>query len=212
MTPQSQRGGTLLGLIIGLVLGLGLALAVAIYVTKVPTPFSNKNQPRTSAQDVQEAEKNKNWNPNGVLQPKLPAEQPVQAVVPATNVDAPRSPAPPAVGSGPAVLAPAVSADPLGDWVKSQTNQGQLAAPDQASDPFVYMVQAGAYRNRSDAEALKAKLALLGMDAKVSERDQAGRVVYRVRLGPFDQKNEAESMRVKLQRNNFENTLVRIQR
>jgi cell division protein FtsN len=74
------------------------------------------------------------------------------------------------------------------------------------------MVQAGAYRNRSDADALKAKLALLGMDATVSERDQAGRVVYRVRLGPFNQKNEAESMRVKLQRNNFENTLVRIQR
>ena len=212
MTPQSQRGGTLLGLIIGLVLGLGLALAVAVYVTKVPTPFSNKNQPRTSAQDVQEAEKNKNWNPNGVLQPKLPAEQPVQADVPATHDDTARSPAPPSVGSGPSVLAPAVSADPLGDWVKSQTGQGQLAAPDQASDPFVYMVQVGAYRNRSDADALKAKLALLDMDATVSERDQAGRVVYRVRLGPFNQKNEAESMRVKLQRNNFENTLVRIQR
>jgi cell division protein FtsN len=213
MTPQSQHGGTLLGLIIGLVVGLGLALAVAVYVTKVPTPFSNKNQPRTSAQDVQEAEKNKNWNPNGVLQPKLPAEQPVQAVVPATNDNAPRSPTtPPAVGSGPSVLAPAVSADPLGDWVKSQTGQGQLAAPDQASDPFVYMVQVGAYRNRSDADALKAKLALLGMDATVSERDQAGRVVYRVRLGPFNQKNEAESLRVQLQRNNFENTLVRIQR
>jgi cell division protein FtsN len=212
MTPQSQRGGTLLGLIIGLVLGLGLALAVAVYVTKVPTPFSNKNQPRTSAQDVQEAEKNKNWNPNGVLQPKLPAEQPVQAVVPATHDDTARSPAPPSVGSGPSVLAPAVSADPLGDWVKSQTGQGQLAAPDQASDPFVYMVQVGAYRNRSDADALKAKLALLDMDATVSERDQAGRVVYRVRLGPFNNKSDAERMRIQLQTKAIDNTLVRIQR
>jgi cell division protein FtsN len=212
MTPQSQRGSTLLGLIIGLLLGLGLALAVAVYVTKVPTPFSNKNQPRTSAQDVQEAEKNKNWNPNGVLQPKLPAEQPVQADVPATHDDTARSPAPPSVGSGPSVLAPAVSADPLGDWVKSQTGQGQLAAPDQASDPFVYMVQVGAYRNRSDADALKAKLALLDMDATVSERDQAGRVVYRVRLGPFNNKSDAERMRIQLQTKAIDNTLVRIQR
>ncbi len=69
MKLHSQRGGTFLGFIIGLVLGLGVALAVAIYVTKVPTPFSNKNQPRTNDQDVQETEKNKDWNPNSVFQP-----------------------------------------------------------------------------------------------------------------------------------------------
>ena len=56
MTLINQRGGTFLGFIMGLVLGLGVALAVAVYVTKVPTPLSNKNQPRTSAQDVQENE------------------------------------------------------------------------------------------------------------------------------------------------------------
>ncbi|MBM3397224.1 MAG: sporulation protein, partial [Betaproteobacteria bacterium] len=77
MTLKLQRGGTLLGFIMGLVLGLGVALGVAIYVTKVPTPFSNKNQPRTNAQDMQETEKNKDWNPNSVLQPKAPAEPPV---------------------------------------------------------------------------------------------------------------------------------------
>ena len=76
MQLHSQRGGTFLGFIIGLVLGLGVALAVAVYVTKVPTPFSNKNQPRTNDQDVQETEKNKDWNPNSVFQPKPPAEAP----------------------------------------------------------------------------------------------------------------------------------------
>ena len=48
-----------MGFIMGLVVGLGLSLAVAIYVTKVPTPFSNKNQPRSSEQD--KAEKNRAW-------------------------------------------------------------------------------------------------------------------------------------------------------
>lgn len=211
MTPQSQRGGTVLGLIIGLVAGLALALAVAVYVTKVPTPFTNNNQPRSSAQDVQEAEKNKNWNPNGVLQPKLPAQLPVQPDAALANDDTSPSPIP-ALRSDQTVPTPAVSADPLGDWVRSQTGQANLAPQAATADPFVYMVQAGAFRNRGDADALKAKLALLGIDANVSQRDQAGRVVYRVRLGPFNEKAQAESMRVRLQRSNFENTLVRVQR
>ena len=37
---EKQRGGTLLGVIIGALVGLGAALAVAVYVTKVPVPFS----------------------------------------------------------------------------------------------------------------------------------------------------------------------------
>lgn len=208
MTLRNQRGGTFLGFIIGLVLGLGLALAVAIYVTKMPTPFSNKNQPRTSEQDVQETEKNKDWNPNSVLQPKAPAEAPMQpdATSPAANTT---SPAPSTSNS---VLLPAVTADPLGDLAKAQSGQKNPAAQADASDPFDYMVQAGAYRNNADADAQKAKLTLLGLDAKVSERDQAGRVVYRVRVGPFRDKNQAERVRAQLQSSGIDNTLVRIQR
>lgn len=212
MTPQSQRGGTLLGLIIGLVVGLALALAVAVYVTKVPTPFTSNNQPRSSAQDVQEAEKNKKWNPNGVLQPKLPAESPVQADSAVANGNAPTRPASTSPGSAQSESTPAVSADPLGDWVKSQSAQNQAAAPVAADDAFVYMVQAGAYRNRSDADAMKAKLALIGVATSVSQRDQADRVVYRVRAGPFSIRKDAERVRMQLQANDIENTLVRVQR
>jgi cell division protein FtsN len=52
----------------------------------------------------------------------------------------------------------------------------------------------------------------MGMDAKVSERDQGGRTVYRVRLGPYDDKAAAEKVRVRLESNSIENTLVRVQR
>jgi cell division protein FtsN len=219
MTLNKQGGGTFLGFIIGLVLGLGVALAVAIYVTKVPTPFSNKNQPRTSAQDVQENEKNKDWNPNSVLQPKAPAEPPAPpdaSAAAATPQDADKStekvPAPPR---------PAVTADPLGDLAKAKSGLTTPAAPAtpatskapaDAGDPFIYAVQAGAYRTSADADAQKAKLALLGLDAKVSERDQAGRVVYRVRLGPFNDKSAAEQMRTQLESNGIDNTLVRLLR
>lgn len=209
MTMQSQRGGTALGFILGLVLGLGVALGVAIYVTKVPTPFSNKNQPRTPTQDVQENEKNKDWNPNSVLQPKAPADTP--APPDASKAAAPtETPA----GGDPAkpMPRPAVTADPLGDLGKSKSGLSTPATPPDASDPFDYLVQAGAYRTSADADAQKAKLAMLGLDAKVSERDQAGRVVYRVRIGPFSDKNTAERIRVQLEANGIENSLVRVQR
>jgi cell division protein FtsN len=208
MIMNTQRGGTALGFILGLVLGLGVALGVAIYVTKVPTPFSNKNQPRTSAQDVQETEKNKDWNPNSVLQPKAPAEQPA---APSPNQPAADTPAAAADAAKPAPR-PAVTADPLGDLAKTKSGLSTPVTPPDAADPFDYLVQAGAYRTSADADAQKAKLAMLGLDAKVSERDQAGRVVYRVRMGPFSDKNAAERSRTQLESNGIENTLVRVQR
>lgn len=206
MKLHSQRGGTFLGFIIGLVLGLGVALAVAVYVTKVPTPFSNKNQPRTNDQDVQETEKNKDWNPNSVFQPKPPAEVP--AAPAAATTDAGKASA---EASKPEPR-PAVTADPLGDLAKSKSGLSTPAASGNAADPFDYVIQVGAYRTLADADAQKAKLALMGLDAKVSERDQAGRTVYRVRLGPFTEKTAAERIRTRLEGSGLENTLVRVQR
>ena len=230
MQLHTQRGGTFLGFIIGLVIGLGVALAVAIYVTKVPTPFSNKNQPRTTEQDTQENQKNKDWNPNSVLQPKPPAEVPVPANPTAEGAD---KAAPETTSKAPAEAPkpeprPAVTADPLGDLAKSKSGLSTPATPNTttsgnpsgnssgnpsaSADPFDYVVQVGAYRSSSEADAQKAKLALMGLDAKVSERDQSGRTVYRVRLGPFADKAAAERVRTRLESSGIENTLVRVQR
>jgi cell division protein FtsN len=46
----------------------------------------------------------------------------------------------------------------------------------------------------------------------VSERDQDGRTVYRVRLGPFDSKDDAENTKSKLDSAKIESALVRVQR
>jgi len=214
MQLHSQRGGTFLGFIIGLVLGLGVALAVAVYVTKVPTPFSNKSQTRNNDQDAQESQKNKDWNPNSVLQPKGPAQV---TTSPKTPSDETSSKAASATGSIPAEAPkaeprPAVTADPLGDLAKSKSSLSTPADSSPTVDPFDYIVQVGAYRSTADAEAQKAKLALLGLEAKVSERDQGGRMVFRVRLGPYPDKAAAERIRTKLESGGIENTLVRVQR
>ena len=79
-------------------------------------------------------------------------------------------------------------------------------------DPFIYFVQAGAFRTNEEAEAQRAKLGMLGLEAKVSERDQGGRTVYRVRVGPLDNKADAERVRDKLETAHLDSAMVRVQR
>src|SRR3954463_4687450 len=66
-SQKNQKGGFVLGLIVGLLVGLAVALGVALYITKVPIPFVNKVPQRTAEQDAQEAERNRNWDPNAPL-------------------------------------------------------------------------------------------------------------------------------------------------
>lgn len=225
---QRQRGGTLLGFVLGLVIGLTVALGVAMYVTKVPMPFSNKNQTRSADQDAVEAQKNKDWNPNGALQskPAAPAVPPDAAAAPNTGAagaaGAAGGPAtagtPGPTGSSGAtppaanMPAPAVTADPpLAAPAPAATPQPATKAA-ASSDPFTYFVQAGAFKSAADADAQKAKLSMMGIEAKVSEREQAGRAIFRVRSGPFDDKEQAEKIKSRLDASGMDAALVRVQR
>lgn len=215
---RSQIGGTIIGFVVGVLVGLGGALAVAIYVTKVPVPFVDRNVSRNAAQDEAEAERNKGWNPNATLSGKSATgtvAQPGAAsagdgaiVVPSAPGNAPSEPQ----AGGAATTAPA--GDPIGDLARAKLAQDQaaVAAVAPGADPFTYFVQAGAFKSREDAEGQRAKLGLLGMEAQVSEREQSGRTVYRVRLGPFAQKAQAEVARDQLEGNGVEAALVRVQR
>ncbi|MES2361569.1 MAG: SPOR domain-containing protein [Pseudomonadota bacterium] len=218
---NKQHGGTLLGVIIGALLGLGAALAVAVYVTKVPVPFLNKGQSHSAENDAAEAKKNKDWDPNASLAGKN-AVRPSAAAAsgPVGTGNAPVAAAAPAVAASAAKAAKApVSADPLGDLARAKTEakakteaRPELSTSGAGVDPFSYFVQAGAFRTPEDAEQQRAKLSLMGFQAKVTEREQSGRTVYRVRLGPFDKKDEADKTKEKLDGNAIETALVRVQR
>jgi cell division protein FtsN len=208
---QSQRGGTLLGFVLGLVIGLIIALGVAMYVTKVPMPFSNKNQSRSADQDAVEAEKNKDWNPNGAIQSK-PATPEAPADATTANPAAATAGVP---NPGAGAPTPAVTADPLAAAASAPppaaTPQPANKAP-ATNDPFTYFVQAGAFKSAADADAQKAKLSMMGIEAKVSEREQAGRAIFRVRSGPFDDKDQAEKIKARLDASGMDAALVRVQR
>ena len=216
---QRQRGGTLLGFVLGLVIGLTVALGVAMYVTKVPMPFSNKNQTRSADQDAVEAQKNKDWNPNGALQskPATPEVPPDPAATPnASNPGTAGGAGTPgsAGATSPAanLPAPAVTADPpIAAPAPAATPQPATKAA-ASSDPFTYFVQAGAFKSAADADAQKAKLSMMGIEAKVSEREQAGRAIFRVRSGPFDDKEQADKIKSRLDASGMDAALVRVQR
>ena len=208
---NSQRGSVIVGIIIGVVLGLAAALAVAVYVTKVPVPFLNKGQGRTAEQDAAESRKNRDWDPNAPLYGKNPAKPlpPAPGVAPAApvaTIPAPAmAPAPAPAASVPKAAVAKPSADPLGELASARS-----AGP--GTDPFFYFVQAGAFRTPEDAEAQRAKLSLMGVEAKVTEREQSGRQVFRVRVGPFDKKEDADRSKEKLESSGVETALVRVQR
>jgi cell division protein FtsN len=100
---------------------------------------------------------------------------------------------------------PPVSSDPLGDLARAK-------AGGSTADPFAYFVQAGAFRTPEDAEAQRVKLSLLGVEARVTEREQSGRTVYRVRLGPFDSKDAADRAKERMDSSGMDSALVRVQR
>jgi cell division protein FtsN len=198
-----QAGSVIVGIIIGVVLGLAAALAVAVYVTKVPIPFVNKGHSRSADQDAAETRKNRDWDPNAALSGKNPAKPLPPAASPAPAPPVATIPAPPIVPAQPPAVRGKASADPLGELASARA---------AAADPFFYFVQAGAYRTPEDAEAQRAKLSLMGVDAKVTEREQSGRQVFRVRLGPFERKDDADRQKERLEAGGVETALVRVQR
>ncbi len=236
---NGQRGNTAIGLIVGLVLGLGVALGIAVYVTKVPIPFMTKTQKGGAEQDEAEARKNRDWDPNGPLAGKSPAKPstevapvtaapaaggllnaPAPTAPPVPVVVAPTTPTPgaPKVRTSPvpveANAAPSSSGDPLGDLARSRSGApgNNTAAPATNTDPFLYFVQAGAFRTAEDAEAQRAKLSLMGVEARVTEREQAGRTVYRVRSGPYNKRDDADHLKQRLDSGGLDAALVRVQR
>jgi cell division protein FtsN len=265
---NNQRGGTILGLMIGVVLGLAAALAVAVFVTKTPSPFNNKMQNHSVETDATESKKNKDWDPNAALSGKNPAKptppvvpgavvSPVSPVTPsslpatsttavsattaakpsvASNANAnaapampPEKPAKPAIAGttspvsatppvvagslSPSVITPKPAtkpgADPISDLMRSKAEPKPTTS---ATEPFMYFVQAGAFRTPEDAEAQRARLSLQGIDTKVTEREQAGRTVYRVRSGPFNKEEDADRVKDKLSATGSDAALVRVQR
>ncbi len=61
-----------------------------------------------------------------------------------------------------------------------------------------YILQAGAFGGSGDAETVKAKIAMLGLNARVEAAEIGGKTVYRVRMGPYGSASELADAKAKL--------------
>lgn len=108
-----------------------------------------------------------------------------QAAAAATGSGSDALPAP--LGETPVAATPAPSAAPAA---------GAEAAASAAATR--YLLQAGAFGGSGDAEAVKAKIALLGLNARVESAQINGKTVYRVRMGPYGSASELADAKAKL--------------
>jgi len=177
----------LIGLFFGFLLGLGVAAGIAIYFFKTPVPFADRTRP---------AEKAPSPAP-GAPDPLKPG-----APDPLKSAKAEEKPRFDFYRILPGQEEP-VTERQLRDAAKQAAKAG--AAKD------TYFLQAGSFQNPADADNLKARLAMMGVEASVEPANLAEKGVwYRVRLGPYTQVEEINRLRQQLAQNGVDASLVRI--
>jgi cell division protein FtsN len=86
------------------------------------------------------------------------------------------------------------AADPARPVITPPANVATTAAADGAH----YILQAGSFGASGDAEALKARIALLGLTARVESAEINGKTMYRVRMGPYGTASDLAAAKQKL--------------
>ena len=85
----------------------------------------------------------------------------------------------------------------------------QAARPGAPTEHF--LLQIGSFQNPADADNLKARLALLGVEAGVEPVSLAEKGTwYRVRVGPYSKVEELNRLRQTLAQNGIEASLVKV--
>jgi cell division protein FtsN len=127
----------------------------------------------TQQQQQQKQQQQQQQPPQTAAANTLPAQIPEQRPTPATTAPA----------TTPANTAPVATPAP------------QVAAADTQAR---YILQAGAFGASGDAETLKARIAMLGLNARVESASIGGKTVYRVRMGPYGTATELAEAKRKL--------------
>ena len=172
------------GLLLGLILGIGVSVAVAIMVKGGDSPFVDRTEPAPSI------------NSSAPAEPAAPAAQPEPQQASANRFDFYK------------ILPGTESPATEQEFQQSQAAQQTDQATPQGEN---YFLQVGAFQTEQEADNIKAKLALLGMEAVIqtANLDDKG-VWHRVRVGPFTDIEQISKYRAELTRNGFNADLIKI--
>ena len=235
--PSRQRGSTLTGIIIGLIIGLGIAVVVALMITKGASPFTDRSNKMGRPADLEPSlanDPNKPMYGNRDAAREAAKQLAEREAKKAAAAAAPPPPAPAAATDadplGQAIAGMKEPAETRPETPRIESRQiaaAPKAAPPAAAAPAaapssssaaggdgrtIYYLQFGAFRNMSDAEATRAKLALLGFETTISDHNNDSGVLHRVRLGPFNQVEAMNKARAKLLDSGVDVAIVRNQR
>ena len=204
----------LLGMIIGLLLGIVISLAVALWLNRLSNPFVEKDkkveplpkmapaQPPPPAEVARAAEKAAKGAP------EKPAEKTEKAEKTAKAAERPRFefyqilPGDKEVTEKEAKMGPKAPAPPA--------KPGSSPALPKPHSGEVYWLQAGAFSEEREADNLKAKIALTGLEASVRPVTIPNRgTMYRVRLGPYQSVDDANRNKTTLSQNGVAAAIIR---
>ena len=201
---HSGAGGTLVGLFIGLALGLSLAAAVAFYIMRAGSPYTPVAPAKESAREPARTARAEPAAPEkprfdfykilpGIEEPKVSAKA---AEKPATDR---------------ATVERAATPEKAADKTVAKADErppSDAARAPKAGDRF--WLQAGSFVQESEAENLKARLALAGWEAEVQSASVADKGMrYRVRLGPYDSADELNRIKGELGKRGFEVAVIK---
>lgn len=192
--PRQSHGGTMIGLFIGLVIGVLIAFGVVWYLNKMPLPFQDKS----SRPDKTETK------------PAAPAAQQTPQALPGKPGDK--------VDEKPRfefykILPSGQEPAPAGGDAKQPPPQAgpQPAAAPTPQTTEAFYLQAGAFQKSTDADNLKAKLALMGLETNLQEVNVPDKgVMHRVRVGPFAKLEDMNRVRNQLSQNGIQATVIKI--
>lgn len=78
------------------------------------------------------------------------------------------------------------------------------------SRPGTFIIQIGSFRKASQADTLKARLALLGIETKVQRVNQSGSIWYRVKSGPHTSFRIVDKIQNRLHHNNIDSIAIKL--
>lgn len=192
--PARRGGGLVTGLMTGLVVGLLIAAAMAWYFYARPSQFKTDPSPVVEEPAPRPLPKTAESEP-----PPVEIGPPPKR--PALETDA-KPATPPTEGAG----EPPYSFYDILPGDKPSQPPKEIKLPRE-----VWWLQVAALKGEQDAQALKAKLALLGLAVKVNRVDSPAGPLHRVRVGPFKTEDAALGALDTLAVNNYEPRLLKEQ-
>ncbi|RFC36872.1 MAG: Sporulation related domain-containing protein [Candidatus Nitrotoga sp. LAW] len=193
-----RRGSSLLtGILVGMVVGLVIAGGVAWYILKTPSSFVN-NVPHETTKLAADSEKQ---FPASVVKT---AQAPTSAAASGVDESKPRFEFYKVLTDKQDATVIQKSSD------NAATIENKLAPVQSAGNATAketYFLQAGSFSNADDADKLKAKLALLGIEVSVQIATIPDKGVWhRVHVGPYKGREEMNNALAMLKQNGISAT------